>query len=108
MMHNLFLTLEPFRHLNELVFVIGRLVSIFRKVNMKPFGCLRIVIIGCSEKFNRSRIVDEKMKFGNVKVTSNPKNFKYIFITVEIVKCVVESDKGFRGVDRVLRQIEEI
>ena len=94
MMHNLFLTLEPFHHLNELVFVIGRLVSIFCKVNMKPFGCLCIVIIRCSEKFNRSRIVDKEMKLGNVKVASDPKNLKYIFITVEHPGAVGEEYPG--------------
>ena len=77
--------LKPFCHLNKLVFVIGHLVSILCIVNMKPFTCLCIIIIGCSKKFNCLRVVDKKMKLGNVKVTPNPKNIKNIIITVEIV-----------------------
>ena len=107
-MHDLLLMLEPFCHLDKLIFVIRCLVSILCKVNVKPFSCLCIIIIGCSKKFNCMGIVDKKMKLGNVEVVLNPEIFKYIFITVEVIQCMFKSCKSFRGVDRVLSQIEKI
>lgn len=51
--------LEPNNHLGEFVLAIGCSVRIFCEVDVKAFGVLRVVVIGCPEEPYRRSIVEE-------------------------------------------------
>lgn len=102
------IALDPSHHLLDLVLEIRCVIRFFGEVNVKLLGLFRVVIVSCTEKGDRSSIMDQTMEFGKVGVFPDSKIDENLFLHVKLVQCGIQSVKAFCGMHRILRKIYEI
>ena len=108
MANDLLLPFQPQCHLSKLILEVGGFVRIFRKVNMKSLGVLRVVVVGCAVVPNRLRIVLHGMEFWDVETIADSEFFKNVLILVKCRQRRDEEIKSLFTLDRELGDVEEI
>ena len=80
----------------------------FCKINMKVFKHFHVVVVSHPKVFNRRDIVEERMKFGNVKVVSNKGCDEIFSVSIKMIQSVFEISKSNRVMCRILSNVNEI
>jgi|SRR5712671_7767909 len=82
---------QPGCHLREFVFKVCRTICILSEVDMQTLCLLSVVIVRSAKEGDRCAIMDEAVKFRNVKMTSDPKICKDGFVFMKVSKAVFKA-----------------
>ena len=108
MTENFFPSLQPDRHLCIFIAVICCPVSVFCQVDVEAFRVFSIIVISCPEQFDRINVVSEGVKLWEVEIVSDTELDKDMLVFVELFEGFVQELEGFRCVQGILGEVEEI
>ena len=70
---HLLVVILPGGHLNGLILVIGRFISVLDDVDMESLSLLSVIIVGSSKKMDQGTVMDETVYLWQVEVVVNAK-----------------------------------
>ena len=105
---HLLMAILPGGHLNGLVLVIGRFISVLDDVDMELLGLLGVIIVGSSKKTDQGTVMDETVYLWQVEVVANAKFNEDFLILVKVSEHIIQARECSCHMGWKLSQKEEV